>query len=149
MATKRQPAKSARTPTTKSARKPTTKGKPDLIERVREICLSFPEAAEKPFGGHTAPSFRVRDKLFMMSSEDGMHLTCKAPLGAQHALVTSDPDLFFVPQYVGSKGWVGIHVEQITDWDEIAEIAEESYRMTAPKRVAALLPPRYERPSSS
>ncbi|XVQ89140.1 hypothetical protein ACQP2K_17515 [Microbispora siamensis] len=43
-------------------------GDENALERAREICLSLPEAVEKPFGGHTAPSFRVRDKLFAMTS---------------------------------------------------------------------------------
>ncbi|HEX3460327.1 MAG TPA: MmcQ/YjbR family DNA-binding protein [Acidimicrobiales bacterium] len=109
----------------------------DPIERLRQICLRFPEATEKPFGGHTAPSFRVRDKLFVMTSEDGTSMTCKAPPGDQAVLVAADPDRYFVPAYVGSKGWVGIRLGPGLDWDEISEIAEESYRMTAPKKLTA------------
>ena len=74
-----------------------------------------------------------------MTSEDRTSITCKAPPGVQQMLVTSDPDRFFVPAYVGSKGWIGIRLDGHPDWDEIAEIAEESYRMTAPKRLAARL----------
>jgi predicted DNA-binding protein (MmcQ/YjbR family) len=111
----------------------------DPIERLRKICLGFPEATEKSFGGHAAPSFRVRDKLFVMTSEDGTFMTCKAPPGDQAVLVASDPDRYFVPAYVGSKGWVGIRLDPDLDWDEISEIAEESYRMIAPKKLAAEL----------
>jgi hypothetical protein len=109
----------------------------DPIERLRQICLRFPEATEKPFGGHAAPSFRVRDKLFVMTSEDGTSMTCKAPPGDQAMLVAADPDRYFVPAYVGPKGWIGIRLDPGLDWDEISEIAEESYRMTAPKKLAA------------
>jgi hypothetical protein len=109
----------------------------DPIERLRQICLRFPEATEKPFGGHTAPSFRVRDKLFLMTSEDSSSMTCKAPPGDQAMLVAADPDRYFVPAYVGSKGWIGIRLGPGLDWGEISEIAEESYRMTAPKKLAA------------
>jgi predicted DNA-binding protein (MmcQ/YjbR family) len=111
----------------------------DVLVRVREICLSLPEAEEKPFGGHTAPSFRIRDKLFVMTSEDGQTMTFKAGPGVQEALVSSDPDRFFVPAYVGHKGWVGARLDAEQDWDEIAELIEDGYRMIAPKRVAALL----------
>jgi hypothetical protein len=62
-----------------------------MIAQVRAICLALPEAEEKPFGGHTAPSFRVRDKLFVMTSEDGTSMTMKAPPGVQAVLVGSDP----------------------------------------------------------
>jgi hypothetical protein len=112
---------------------------PDPIEQLRRICLRFPEATEKSFGGHTAPSFRVRDKLFVMTSEDGTSMTCKAPPGDQAMLVAADPDRYFVPAYVGSKGWIGIRLDPGLDWGEISEIAEESYRMTAPKKLAAEL----------
>ncbi len=111
----------------------------DVLVRVREICLSLPEAEEKPFGGHTAPSFRIRDKLFVMTSEDGQTMTFKAGPGVQEALVSSAPDRFFVPAYVGHKGWVGARLDTEQDWDEIAELIEDGYRMIAPKRVAALL----------
>lgn len=111
----------------------------DVAARLREICLSLPEAVEKAFGGHTAPSFRVRDKLFVMTSEDGRSMTFKAGPGVQEALVSGDPERFFVPAYVGAKGWVGARLDVEQDWDEIAELVEDSYRLVAPKRVVARL----------
>ena len=106
------------------------------IQRVRAICLALPEAEERPFGGHTAPAFRVRDKLFVMTSEDATSMTMKAPKGAQPILVASEPERFFVPKYVGPKGWVGVRLDlrQQPDWDEMAEMIAESYCLTAPKR---------------
>jgi len=109
----------------------------DVPARLREICLSLPEAVEKPFGGHSAPSFRVRDKLFLITSEDGRSMMFKAGPGVQEALVASDPERFFVPAYVGHKGWVGAWLTVDQDWDEIAELIEDSYRLIAPKRLAA------------
>jgi predicted DNA-binding protein (MmcQ/YjbR family) len=117
------------------------KSRDDALRRIREICLALPEAEEKPFGGHTAPAFRVRDKLFVMTSEDGTAMTVKARPGVQPALVGDDPGQFFVPLYVGSKGWVGVRLEADHDWDELRDLIEESYRMTAPKRLAAHLEP--------
>jgi hypothetical protein len=110
-------------------------------ERIRAICLALPEAAEKPFGGHTAPSYRVRDKLFVMTGEDRTYLTLKAPRGVQKILVNSDPERFFVPKYVGSKGWVGVRLDlsQAPDWSEMSELIFESYCLTAPKRLVARL----------
>ncbi|WP_327589936.1 MmcQ/YjbR family DNA-binding protein [Nonomuraea sp. NBC_00507] len=107
--------------------------------RLREICLSLPEAIEKPFGGHTAPSFRVRDKLFLMTSEDGLTMMFKAGPGVQEALVASTPERFFVPAYVGGKGWVGARLDVEQDWDEIDELIRDSYRLIAPKRLVALM----------
>ncbi len=110
-----------------------------LRKKVGARCLSFPEAEERPFGGHTAPSYRVRDKLFVMTSEDGRSMTLKGRPGVQEALVHSDPERFYVPPYVGSKGWIGIRMDVDQDWEEIAELIEESYRMTAPKRLSGSL----------
>ncbi|MGW3770310.1 MmcQ/YjbR family DNA-binding protein [Actinomadura verrucosospora] len=111
----------------------------DALLRIREICMSLPEVTEKPFGGHTAPSFRVRDKLFAMTSEDGLSLTFKAGPGVQEALVAEAPERFFVPKYVGAKGWVGARLDVDHDWDEMAELIEDSYRLIAPKRLVDLL----------
>jgi predicted DNA-binding protein (MmcQ/YjbR family) len=107
--------------------------------RIRAICLGLPEAEEKPFGGHTAPAYRVRDKLFVMTAEDGSSMTMKAPPGVQGILVRSDPERFFVPKYVGPKGWVGVRLDmrQQPDWDEMGELIVESYCLTAPKRLVA------------
>lgn len=105
----------------------------DPIQRIREICLSLPGAEEKPFGGHTAPSFRVRDKLFVMVNEALTEMTMKALPGAQPVLVGSNPERFFVPKYVGGKGWIGIRISAIRDWDEVAGLVAESHAMTAPK----------------
>ena len=117
----------------------------EAVAHLRRICLAFPEATEKPFGGHTAPAFRVRDKLFVHCHEDGRALTCKAPPGEQALLVASDPDRFFVPAYVGSKGWVGVRLDEPVDWGEIAELAEDSYRLIAPRSLVS----RWERESGA
>jgi predicted DNA-binding protein (MmcQ/YjbR family) len=111
---------------------------PDAVARVREICLALPEVAEKSFGGHTSPAFRVRDKMFVMISEDRTAMTFKGAAGVQEALVGDDPERFYVPPYVGSKGWVGTRLDVDQDWDEIAELLVDSYRLIAPKRLAAL-----------
>jgi predicted DNA-binding protein (MmcQ/YjbR family) len=111
----------------------------DAVARLREICLALPEAVEKPFEGHTAPSFRIRDKLFVMTGEDGRAAVFKARPGVQEALVSSSPDQFFRPAHVGHRGWVGARLDVEQDWDELTDLVEDSFRLIAPKRVAALL----------
>ena len=107
--------------------------------RIATICLSLPETEERPFGGHTSPAFRVRDKMFVVISEDRTTMTLKAPEGVQAVLVASDPERFIVPKYVGNKGWVGVRLDLATapDWDEIAELIYDSYCFVAPKRLVA------------
>ena len=118
------------------------------LDRLREICLAFPEATEQVFGGHTTPTFRVRDKIFVMYHEDrndggkltGTSIWCKAPPGAQEIFVGSDPERFYRPPYVGPKGWIGFVLDvKPIDWTLVEDLARDSYRMTAPKRLIKLL----------
>ncbi|TMB82603.1 MAG: MmcQ/YjbR family DNA-binding protein [Chloroflexi bacterium] len=109
-----------------------------LLKRLRGICLAFPEATEG--GGVGNPSFRVRDKIFAMRHDrhaGRWSVWCKAPAGAQHALVQSDASRYFVPPYVGVHGWIGISFEVDPDWDFTADLIEQSYRMTAPRKLIA------------
>ena len=107
------------------------------LERMRAVCLAFPEAVES--GGVGDPSFKVRDKIFAMKhGMDGRpSLWVKAPDGVQELLVQAVPARFFRPPYVGHHGWVGVRLDGDLDWEELADLVEESYRMTAPKRRAA------------
>jgi predicted DNA-binding protein (MmcQ/YjbR family) len=110
-----------------------------LTARLRSICLALPEATEKEAWGD--PTFRVRDRIFAMEKRgDGrVSVWCKAAPGSQAVLVGADPALFFVPPYVGSKGWIGMRLDASPDWDEVATIVRRSYRLTAPKKLAVQL----------
>lgn len=115
----------------------------DALNRLRSICLALPEATERP--SHGEPAWFVRDKkLFVMFADrhhdDRVAFWCAAPEGAQQAAVAVDPTRFFVPPYVGVRGWLGVYLDVPVDWDEIAEIVREAYRKVAPKRLADLLP---------
>ncbi len=114
---------------------------PGAIERVREICLALPEAVEKPFGGHTDPAFRVRDKIFAIISRPFEHvcLTTKGAPGAQDILVGSDSERYFRPPYTGHRGWVGVRLDIPIDWEVVTDLVRDSYRLTAPKSLARLL----------
>lgn len=111
----------------------------DTLERARRVCMALPEATEQEAWGE--PTFRVRRKIFAMYA--GNHhgdgrwaLWCKAPLGVQEMLVRDAPERFFVPPYVGPKGWIGIVVDRVDD-AELRELVVQSYCLIAPKRLAA------------
>ncbi len=108
-------------------------------DHLRAICMALPEAEEKPFGGHTAPTYRVRDKMFATTTEqaDRPEVWMKLAPGAQTILVESQPERFFVPPYVGKSGWVGIWLDGDVDWEQVESLVRESYRLIAPKRLAA------------
>ncbi|MCR5856095.1 MmcQ/YjbR family DNA-binding protein [Mesorhizobium sp. J428] len=110
-----------------------------VTEHLRSICLGLPEAVEKEAWGDA--TFRVRDKIFaMVKTGDGrVSVWCKAPPGSQQVLVGADPDTFFVPPYVGPKGWIGMRLDRGPDWDEVDAIVRRSYRLVLPKRLAAMI----------
>ena len=109
------------------------------LDRLRAICLKLSEAAEKETWD--LPTFRVRDKIFVMAiiGETPLALWCKAPTGSQAILIGADPQRFFVPPYVGHKGWVGMRLGKGVDWRDVDALVTRSYRLTAPKRLAALV----------
>jgi hypothetical protein len=117
---------------------------PRPLTRVRRLCLALPEAHEVEAWGE--PTFRVRNKLFAMYAAAGNHhgagraaVWLKAPPGNQSLMVRADPERFFVPPYVGPSGWVGVYLDGGTDWDELADLLRDAWRMTAPKRLQSLL----------
>ena len=113
----------------------------ESLEQLREICLAFPEAYED--GGVGNPTWKVNKRLFALRHSlhdvDRWSAWFKAPPGAQDVLVGGAPDRFFVPPYVGHHGWVGAYLDVEQDWEELADLIEESYRMTAPKRLVRQL----------
>lgn len=117
------------------------------LERVRSLCLALPDAFELEAWDH--PTFRVgrgRGKIFCTAAKDGSTVTVKAdPIERDALLDQGEP--FFLPPYVGHKGWVGIRSDRPrTDWQEVAELIATSYCLIAPKRLAARVttPPRVE-----
>lgn len=102
------------------------------VARLHQMCESLPEATVGVTVHH--PSIKLRDRGFVMFTEHGRPAYwIKAAPGIQPELVASDPDRFFVPPYVGPKGWVGVWLDHDVDWDEIAELVLDAYRLVAPK----------------
>ena len=112
------------------------------IARVRKICLALPETTERL--SHGEPTWFVRDKKTFVTyanhhHDDRLAFWCAAPLGVQDVLVASDPERFFVPPYVGNRGWLGVRLDVPQDWGLIGELVVDAYRMVAPKRLLATL----------
>jgi len=110
------------------------------LERLRALCLALPGTTEKVAWGE--PTFRVGGKLF--AQLDNHHhgaghfaVWLAMPLGAQEGLVYTDPGRFFVPPYVGGRGWVGVRLDRRPRWRLIESLVGEAYRAVAPRRLAS------------
>jgi predicted DNA-binding protein (MmcQ/YjbR family) len=102
-----------------------------ILKRVRALCLVLPETSERP--SHGAPTFFIREKksfVMFMNDHHGdgrLALWLAAPPGAQEALIARDPERFFRPPYVGSRGWAGVRLDLRPDWDDVAALVREAY----------------------
>jgi phosphoribosylglycinamide formyltransferase-1 len=118
-------------------------GEDRRLLRLTEFCLSLPESIRQLSGSHA--SFLVRKKVFayVLDNHHGdgiVSVTCKVLPGDNKALVASFPSKFYLPAYIGSRGWVALRLDlRVVDWDEVSELVLTSYRLIAPKRLIALL----------
>jgi hypothetical protein len=108
-----------------------------VLERLREICLGLPETSERP--SHGAPTFFVRGKrafVMVLTDHHGdgrFAIWCAAPEGVQAMLASADVERFFVPPYVGHRGWLGVRLDRGLDWSELTGIVEDAYAVVAPR----------------
>jgi predicted DNA-binding protein (MmcQ/YjbR family) len=114
----------------------------DINQAVREVCLSFPESEE--FLSHGAPNFRVRGKTFasyvINHHGDGrVALWLNAPAGSQEHYAKSEPKHFFVPAYVGPRGWLGVHLDKGLSWKRVASLVRQAYEKVAPRALATTI----------
>lgn len=111
------------------------------LAEVRGACQALPEVEERP--SHSAPTFFVRGKKSFVMFHDDHHgdgilgIWCAAPPGVQAELVETEPDRFFVPAYVGHRGWVGVRLDRSPDWAELRHIVTQAYCQVAPKTLVA------------
>ena len=107
------------------------------LERIRRICLELPEVSERL--SHGAPTFFVRGKrafVMVLTDHHGdgrFAIWCAAPDGLQRMLVEADPERFFVPPYVGHRGWLGVRLDRSLDWDELTGIVEDAFAEVVPR----------------
>jgi hypothetical protein len=107
------------------------------LGRVRARCLALPETEERL--SHGAPTFFIRGKRTFVMYLDNHHgdgrlaIWCAAPDGLQRGLVEAEPEHYFVPPYVGHRGWIGVRLDRGLGWEAIAGAIEDAYVTVAPK----------------
>ena len=112
-------------------------------DRLVRFCRTLPEATVTAHDEHLGFGVRGRTFAWYVDDEHGdgrVAVLCKAPPGENTGLVASDPHRFYLPRYVGNRGWVALRLDQHdVDWGEVAELVAESYRLVAPRRLAGLV----------
>jgi hypothetical protein len=115
----------------------------ERLKKLSAICLALPEAVREDQGSHAA--FRVAKKVFAYYLNDHhgdgiVGICCKALPGDNERLIASNPRKFYMPAYVGPRGWVGLRLDRPTvDWSEVTELVRVSYLQTAPKKLVRLM----------
>jgi chromate reductase len=111
---------------------------------LRGGALALPETHEVEAWG--APTFRVRNKMFAMYIPVGCHgvkrpeVLVKSTTDNQQFMVSAEPDRYFVPAYMGPRGWVGMYLDQDVEWSEVAELLVDGYRMVAGSKLLKQFP---------
>jgi hypothetical protein len=110
-------------------------------QRLVDVCTALPEVVAE---GDRHVRFAVRGRTFAYYLADHhgdgrIAVCCKAPPGDQEALVAMDPERFYLPAYLARYGWISLRVDlPAVDWDEVSELVVDSYRLVAPKWLAAV-----------
>jgi hypothetical protein len=118
----------------------------DRFERLAAICMALPNCTREDKGSHAA--FSVSKKVFVYYLNDHhgdgiVGFCCKVLPGENQQLIASNPQKFYMPAYVGPRGWVAMRLDRRTvDWSEVKELVRCSYVLTAPKRMASMVEPR-------
>lgn len=122
------------------------------VDRLRALCMGLPEVTERP--SHGEPTWFVRGRKVFVQLSDHHHddrfgFWCAAVAEVRDGLVDRDPARFYVPPYVGGRGWLGVYLDcesrsdthsgVSVDWEEIDELVRNAYRLIAPKTLAARL----------
>jgi hypothetical protein len=108
-------------------------------DRVVRIGLALPEAQCEIHGQHASFTIRKKTFAYYMNDHHGdgiISIACKAFPGDNDALAAAQPERFYLPAYIGSRGWVALRLDVgEIDWDEVSEMLTHSYRMVAPKHL--------------
>jgi predicted DNA-binding protein (MmcQ/YjbR family) len=108
-----------------------------ILAQLSKICLSLPEAERRDGNDHA--DFRVRGKVFtyFLNNHHGdkiVSVCCKSALGENVDRASREPKRFYLPPYIGPRGWFGLRLDgEAIDWSEVRNLVELSYGLVAPK----------------
>lgn len=115
-------------------------GEDPRLKKLSVLCLALPEAERNLRGDHA--DFRVRGKVFAYFLDDHhgdgiVSVCCKSALGENVDRSLREPERFYLPAYIGSRGWFGLRLDRgAINWHEVGDIVRASYCLAAPKTLA-------------
>jgi len=114
----------------------------DRLEKLSRICLALPQTSREDKGSHAAFSVVKKVFVYYLNNHHGdgiVGFCCKVLPGDNEQLIASNPQKFYMPAYVGSRGWVALRLDRRTvDWSEVQELVRCSYVLCAPKRLSRM-----------
>ncbi|HWW28799.1 MAG TPA: MmcQ/YjbR family DNA-binding protein [Steroidobacteraceae bacterium] len=122
------------------AKRKSAKREEQTLKKLSQICLALPETVRRDSGDHA--DFRVRGKVFayFLNNHHGdgiVAVCCKAALGENVDRASREPKRFYLPAYIGPRGWFGLRLDGAgIDWSEVRNLVELSFGLVAPKRLA-------------
>jgi hypothetical protein len=115
----------------------------ERLDALTKICLALPGTTREDKESHAA--FLVGKKIFTYylnnhHDDNIISVCCKVLPGENRFLVESGPARFYLPAYIGPRGWIGLRMDLATvNWAEVKELIHGSYLQVAPKRLASLV----------
>jgi predicted DNA-binding protein (MmcQ/YjbR family) len=107
------------------------------LDQLSSICRALPAVVRTAKGDHA--DFRVRNKVFVyfLNNHHGdgiVSVCCRSALGENIDRVRREPERFYLPAYIGPRGWFGLRLDRgVIHWDEVADIVRQSYCLAAPR----------------
>ena len=112
------------------------------LDRVTKICKALPEAGYELAGRHASYTVRKKTFAYYLNDHHGdgiISVCCKVLPGDNAALIAAQPKKFYMPAYIGPRGWVALRLDVSgVDWSEAAELVLTSYKLVAPKKLGAV-----------
>ncbi len=113
------------------------------LDRVTKICRTLPESSYELTGKHATYQVRKKTFAYYLNDHHGdgiIAVCCKVVEGDNAALIAAQPKKFYMPAYIGSRGWVALRLDiPGVDWQEVSELIRGSYRLIAPQKLAGLV----------
>lgn len=118
-----------------------TRAEDALLTKLVAICRALPDAKWEVLGDHARFHVRRRTFAYFLNDHHGdgiVSIACKMDREEIATLLEEDPTRYYSPDYIGPRGWIAFCLDvKPVDWNEVRRLMVGSYRLVAPKKLAA------------